>query len=192
MREKLQTLPLAELKEMAKNQGIKGISALRKAEIIDLLCKEAESNPEVKPAEVKKEEKPEPAPQPEVLRPRVLESSDNRKTDSRSGDNRHGNPRVYDNKFGQSKPQQARTYSNNGGQAASSSTDSGEQRSSRMEPKNDALGLSPQDIVSWTAESRPTESWKSCPTASDLYAARTSSPEIMTSMWLRHRFAVLT
>ena len=51
MREKLQTLPLAELKEMARNQGIKGISSLRKAEIIDLLCAAAEKNPEVKPTE---------------------------------------------------------------------------------------------------------------------------------------------
>ena len=36
MREKLQTLPLAELKELAKSQGLKGISTLRKAEIIEL------------------------------------------------------------------------------------------------------------------------------------------------------------
>ena len=52
MREKLQTLPLSELKEMAKSRGIKGISSLRKAEIIDLLCDEAEKNPEIKPAEI--------------------------------------------------------------------------------------------------------------------------------------------
>lgn len=42
MREKLQTLPLAELKELAKSQGLKGISTLRKAEIIELLCRENE------------------------------------------------------------------------------------------------------------------------------------------------------
>lgn len=53
MREKLQTLPLAELKEMARSSGIKGVSGLRKADIIDLLCKEAEKNPEVKPTELK-------------------------------------------------------------------------------------------------------------------------------------------
>ena len=56
MREKLQTLPLSELKELAKSQGIKGISSLRKAEIIDLLCREAEEHPQVKPAEVKRAE----------------------------------------------------------------------------------------------------------------------------------------
>ena len=43
MREKLQTLPLAELKELAKSQGLKGISTLRKAEIIELLCRENET-----------------------------------------------------------------------------------------------------------------------------------------------------
>jgi len=42
MREKLQTLPLFELKELAKSQGIKGCSTMRKADIIDLLCKAAE------------------------------------------------------------------------------------------------------------------------------------------------------
>lgn len=42
MREKLQTLPLAELKELAKAQGIKGCSSMRKAEIIDLLCQKEE------------------------------------------------------------------------------------------------------------------------------------------------------
>ena len=43
MREKIQTLPLAELKELAKSQGLKGISTLRKAEIIELLCRENEA-----------------------------------------------------------------------------------------------------------------------------------------------------
>lgn len=38
MREKLQTLPLTQLRELAKSQGIKGVAALRKSQIIDLLC----------------------------------------------------------------------------------------------------------------------------------------------------------
>lgn len=52
MREKLQTLPLAELKELAKAQGIKGCSSMRKAEIIDLLCEKQEeaSEEDVSPA----------------------------------------------------------------------------------------------------------------------------------------------
>lgn len=42
MREKLNTLPLSELKELAKAQGLKGISSLRKAELVDLLCRSAD------------------------------------------------------------------------------------------------------------------------------------------------------
>jgi len=38
MREKLQTLPLPELKELAKTQGIKGSSTMRKGDLIDALC----------------------------------------------------------------------------------------------------------------------------------------------------------
>lgn len=41
MREKLQTLPLTQLRELAKAQGLKGISTLKKAEIIDRLCEAA-------------------------------------------------------------------------------------------------------------------------------------------------------
>lgn len=34
MREKLQTLPLTQLKELAKAQGIKGVTGMRKADLI--------------------------------------------------------------------------------------------------------------------------------------------------------------
>ena len=44
MREKLITLPLTQLRELAKTQGIKGASSLRKAELVDLLCEAAEKN----------------------------------------------------------------------------------------------------------------------------------------------------
>lgn len=50
MREKLQTLSLPQLKEMAKAQGIKGCTAMRKAEIIDTLCKIAEQEEIIKTA----------------------------------------------------------------------------------------------------------------------------------------------
>ena len=42
MREKLATLPLAELRELAKAQGIKGVAGLRKSELIDRLCEIAQ------------------------------------------------------------------------------------------------------------------------------------------------------
>ena len=35
---KLQTLPLTQLRELAKAQGLKGVTTLKKAEIIDRLC----------------------------------------------------------------------------------------------------------------------------------------------------------
>ncbi len=41
MREKLETLPLTELKAIAKHQGMKGISTMRKSDLIDLLCAKA-------------------------------------------------------------------------------------------------------------------------------------------------------
>ena len=51
MREKLATLPLTQLKELAKSQGIKNISGLRKAELIDRLCETAEATAQETPAE---------------------------------------------------------------------------------------------------------------------------------------------
>ncbi len=52
MREKLQTLPLAQLKEIAKSQGIKGISGMKKGDLINLLCeKDKEMEEQKKPAQ---------------------------------------------------------------------------------------------------------------------------------------------
>ncbi len=42
MREKLETLPLTQLRELAKSQGIRHVSSLRKSELIELLCQQAE------------------------------------------------------------------------------------------------------------------------------------------------------
>ncbi len=44
MREKLNTLPLLQLRELAKSRGIKGFSTLKKGELIDLLCEEDEKD----------------------------------------------------------------------------------------------------------------------------------------------------
>lgn len=43
MREKLATLPLSQLRELAKSQGIKYVSGLRKSELVDRLCEVAEN-----------------------------------------------------------------------------------------------------------------------------------------------------
>ena len=66
MREKLETLPVAELRELAKAQGLKGVSSMRKAELIELLCRQAEKNPQVKPVQAERSTAParETAPAP--------------------------------------------------------------------------------------------------------------------------------
>lgn len=51
MREKLETLSVAQLREFAKAQGLKS-SGLKKDELIDLLCDAAEKKPENKPQEI--------------------------------------------------------------------------------------------------------------------------------------------
>lgn len=58
MREKLESLSLAALRDIAKDKGLKGISTMKKAEIIDLLLAEDEKD---KAKEVKEEVKSEKA-----------------------------------------------------------------------------------------------------------------------------------
>ena len=55
MKEKLKTLSLAELKELAKAQGLKGISSMRKQQLIDWLAERWEA--EVKKQQEQKEAK---------------------------------------------------------------------------------------------------------------------------------------
>ena len=168
MREKLQTLPLSELKEMAKSRGIKGISSLRKAEIIDLLCAEAEKNPEVKPVEIKREEKAEtprsqeasrsqeayrPQDQshaPERNQSRGQDYQENR-NDSRGTDNRRPVSRGYDNKYTQNRTQSPKPHGNSGmnnsmSQNSTPSQSEGE-RFTRADNRSDSIGLSSQDMA---------------------------------------------
>lgn len=79
MREKLQTLSLIELKEMAKNQKIKGAAAMRKGDLIDALCKVAEQEEIIRTAAAP------PAPRPAVSE---AKNEGDVKTDAR-----------YDNRF---------------------------------------------------------------------------------------------
>ncbi len=61
MREKLSTLPLTELKALAKAQNIKGASTMKKSELIDVLCSASEEKtaaaPEKEPAREAKKAK---------------------------------------------------------------------------------------------------------------------------------------
>ena len=168
MREKLQTLPLSELKEMAKSRGIKGISSLRKAEIIDLLCDEAEKNPEIKPAEIKREVKTETSRSQEAPRsqetsrpqdqPHAFERNQSRsqdyqenRNDSRGTDNRRPVSRGYDNKYTQNRTQSPKPHGNSGmnnsmSQNSTPSQSEGE-RFTRADNRSDSMGLSSQDMA---------------------------------------------
>lgn len=54
MREKLNTLPLAELREIAKANNLKGISGLKKAELIDRIMEMAEEKKNIEEAAARK------------------------------------------------------------------------------------------------------------------------------------------
>ncbi len=57
MRERYESLPLKELREIAKARGLKSVTAMRKAELIDRMCQEdeKEKTAEKRPAEEKTE-----------------------------------------------------------------------------------------------------------------------------------------
>ena len=57
MREKYETLPLATLKDLAKARGLRGISTMKKAQLIDRMVEEDEKE---KKEEEKKEEEKKP------------------------------------------------------------------------------------------------------------------------------------
>ena len=46
MKEKYETLPLTTLKELAKARGLKGISTMKKAQVIELMLQEDEKEQE--------------------------------------------------------------------------------------------------------------------------------------------------
>lgn len=185
MREKLQTFSLAELKEMAKSQGLKGISTLRKTEIIDLLCQAAEkeeqaretaarteapareSRPQEQSAVQEQGRSQEQSRPQEQHRTQENRGQENRVQESRQEyrprqegrpDQRRNTGRPYENRFTQNRGRQDRNnnfYSNSQNtapqspapsQTSSSATGEGE-RIIRMEAKNDAIGLSNQDMA---------------------------------------------
>ena len=138
MREKLETLSLTTLKDLAKQEGIKGISGLGKAEIIDLLCEQEEKGKQEKETAAPAPAKQVPAPKTQEnrvqeTRPqssryqesheqenRSQENRENRSQETRPQENRSQDNRSRDNqrnnrsyeRYGQTRPQ-IRTYGNN-------------------------------------------------------------------------------
>ena len=95
MREKYESLSLTVLRDLAKARGLKGISALRKPELIDAMCeadereKAEKAENAVKEALAAEESVPEiPAPAPAVSAPRVTvteESTEDKRMASDTG-----------------------------------------------------------------------------------------------------------
>ena len=56
MREKYESLPLTSLKEIAKARGLKGVSTMKKADIIELMLKKDEQDKAEEAKEGKKRE----------------------------------------------------------------------------------------------------------------------------------------
>ena len=160
MREKLQTLPLSELKELAKSQGIKGISSMRKAEIIEMLCQQAEANPQVRPAEVKNAEPVAGESRASEARGAETRQEENRSTEARpprqdsrnegrGGDARRNTGRSHD-KYGQQRNMNGKPHGTNAPSPAPSApaaAETGEPRPVKTEPKNDGIGLTSQDLA---------------------------------------------
>ena len=67
MREKYESLPLAELKKIAKVRGLKGISVMRKPELIERMLEED------KKEEAEKEAEKEVAKEPDTIRIQLAE-----------------------------------------------------------------------------------------------------------------------
>lgn len=166
MREKLQTLPVAQLRELAKAQGLKGASSMRKTELIDLLCSQAEKNPQAKPVQEESAvpaqtretaEQPARAPEREPVhqaprsqeQPRVQRSNPGG-YDNRSSDRRNNRP--YDKNM-QNKGNTGRYYGNSQTSSSAASAPAsapaagGEERSFRPDSRNDVTGLSNQDLT---------------------------------------------
>ena len=121
MREKLETRSLAELKEMAKNVGLKGISGLRKAELIDLLCAQEEKSQKntaetvtVKPhssrvnAEKTVREKPVQETRSQETRPQENRVQESRVQENRSQENRVQETRPQENRYQEKRSQDNR------------------------------------------------------------------------------------
>ena len=73
MREKLQTLPLVQLRELAKAQGIKGVTTLKKAELIERLCEKTDHKKPDKAVDKAAVHMPERAGEGESYRERPAE-----------------------------------------------------------------------------------------------------------------------
>ena len=128
MREKLETLPLATLRDMAKAQGLKGVSGYRKSELIDILCREAEKQEQEKTAQ-------NGAPSHNAAQSGQNQNGGQRSTAAPAGADRAALPDQNENSGGRTV-----FYSRN---RDSRQTDGRQQERGRDQERSDAPNLSP-------------------------------------------------
>ncbi len=154
MRKKLETLPLSELKAIAKENHLKNVSTLRKAELIDALCVLHESQKE---SGVPQAEEPSTQPQEPVaenatpaIAERAVEAASQPEAGSVSVEGEPRRPREYrlrNTEFAQRaagiqrRPQQMRT----GGTRPQRTYDNG-QRMERNNQPSDTVAASERNV----------------------------------------------
>ena len=133
---------------------------MRKAEIIELLCQQAEANPQVRPAEVKNAEPVAGESRASEARGAETRQEENRsaearpsrqdsRNEGRGGDARRNTGRSHD-KYGQQRNMNGKPHGTNAPSPAPSApaaAETGEPRPVKTEPKNDGIGLTSQDLA---------------------------------------------
>ncbi len=135
MREKLETLSLAQLRELAKSQGIRNITIMRKADIIDKLC-ELQSE--------KKEEPTEAASAQETMQGTPAAPAQNAPAGQSRPYGQQGHQRTYTRNQNYQSQNSGQTPAQNQGQAPAYSqpqAPSASQAQPTVDPKNDLQDL---------------------------------------------------
>ena len=120
MREKLQTLPLTQLRELAKAQGLKGVTALKKAEIIDRLCEIAggkaadKGTPEKGEAESGESSLTLVLPEPAAEKTEVDKKPDVKLTETAGQEPRSNKRNVRDERKDDAPRRESNRYNNDG------------------------------------------------------------------------------
>ncbi|MBQ6588846.1 MAG: transcription termination factor Rho [Butyrivibrio sp.] len=86
MRERYETLKLNDLREIAKKRGIKGATALKKSEIIDIMC-EMDEKENAQKQEPKKEAEKEESPKPVPKKKNIVVTGGNAKPAPKTAEN---------------------------------------------------------------------------------------------------------
>ena len=170
MREKYESLSLAVLKELAKSRGLKGISTLKKAALVERMLQEDE-----KEAQKAHAGEAEHDAEKRSEADKHSESVKHTQTEHKSEKSEHeSRKRIYERR---ERPER-RTVNDT------------EVRMIRKNSRKKNCLKSVRMRHLWTAESREMVFWKLCRTDTDLSVVRIICRVTMMYMWLLLRFVV--